>query len=593
MKQGLLNSITPILTSLLTLAYSANVNSAPCLSILDYTTPSDTIFDDTGFATAITAAQIEGSAICLPAGNYKFNNTLVIPAGIQFRGAGTGDDPLQASNLTGSVLEYYGNDWAVKMNGSGAGLSDVLIYDASSNNAVGGVSVEADGVLVESSKMSNVLIFGFDQGEGMRLYAINDGGIAYNSFYDIRIRHANTGIHIQEEKINDDTFINSNKFIHGVVSGGGYDYGIRINGGNNNTFDGMVIEPPFSNIGHLVVTKGEFVGKEIRIEALQQQDGVPVVLFENGTRGSRVDGTFAGGLIKDFGDNDFALASHKNISVLNDGSNQFSNAAFSGVSGSSIPAWTLSGSPVITEGDAEILANHKVLSISGATELKPTAALKALAGSRLHSTVSFGIYAKTNVPNAVKTIFTTPNDSTVSSTAHPGDGQWHFVGMRAHVTRPATGSMDISPVILLDSANVELTTPTFTFGSERPSLHSASLPQLGGTLYGQLSHAVREIDGQSYLDDGIKRLVLPTSGNVFIADLSSLAIDPLPIQRINDLTADRFLKGSVVTLVFENNVTISSSAYINLSSTYSGKGSLQLLSLGNGTWIELSRTSLQ
>ena len=54
--------------------------------------------------------------------------------------------------------------------------------------------LQADGAVIESVTIANVLLYWFTSGVGIRLAATNGGGIAYCSFYDVRIRHALTAI---------------------------------------------------------------------------------------------------------------------------------------------------------------------------------------------------------------------------------------------------------------------------------------------------------------------------------------------------------------------------------------------------------------
>jgi len=48
--------------------------------------------------------------------------------------------------------------------------------------------------------MSNVFIYWFMGGTSLTLRARNEGGVAYNNFQNIRIRHASTGISFQAEE---------------------------------------------------------------------------------------------------------------------------------------------------------------------------------------------------------------------------------------------------------------------------------------------------------------------------------------------------------------------------------------------------------
>jgi hypothetical protein len=87
-------------------------------------------------------------------------------------------------------------------------------------------------------------------------------------------------------------------------------------------------------------------------------------------------------------------------------------------------------------------------------------------------------------------------------------------------------------------------------------------------------------------DNNVNYIVLPKEGNSFIMTGNT------DIHRINHSTNERFLKGTKITLLFDNaNVNILNGAYINLVSSYTSttNSSLELISMGNGTWRELNR----
>ena len=560
-----------------------------CISISDYTTPSDNQPDDTPFQHAMDYAQSIGVAICLPVGSYQLNNSLVIPAGVQLRGSGIGDTSSMTS-LSGSVIEYSGSSWAIKMSGSLSGIKDIRVSDTSNQTALGGINIESDGAAVEGINLNNVLIDGFEQGTGLQLYAKNNSQLTNSIFYDIRVIDAKVGINIEGDSSADSIY--SNRFIHGAISGSGFDYGIHIQTGHNNVFDGTVISPDSSQFGHIVVSDGELVCADCFIQATNQASDTPIIKLNNDTKGSRITGHLEGGFFSNLGDNSIHLASTGNISYRHTGINQLKNAAFNGVYNDLIPEWTFSGSPTVTEQSSEILIDHNVISVSGATELAPATPLTAFASSPLHSTINMGIYANTSVADTVK-IAVIDNNTTYTSTAHPGDGQWHFIGLSVPISDLTSGTRELTPTIALGGVNVELTAPKMTLGAqERPKFNADMLPDYGGTLYGQVAQSTHSVDEQHYLDNSVKRLVLPTTGNVFFANFSSLSTDPLTIHKINDLTESHFDNGSIITLIFETNVLINSSNDVALESTFSGKGSLRLLSLGDGTWKEISRTLL-
>ena len=83
-------------------------------------------------------------------------------------------------------------------------------------------------------------------------------------------------------------------------------------------------------------------------------------------------------------------------------------------------------------------------------------------------------------------------------------------------------------------------------------------------------------------------LVLNTAANYFTIDNINT------INRINHLLADRFPKGSVITLLFKNaGANVIPSAYIILKTGFTSvlNSSLTLISNGDGTWMEVQRNN--
>jgi len=115
---------------------------------------------------------------------------------------------------------------------------------------VGGGQECASGSGVESVIVRDALIFKFMNGSALTLQAMNSGGIAYASFENIRIRYAKLGIHLSADET---SFVNSNNFLRGAISGQMTDYAILAEGPgacNDNKFFGMVIEPSKTNVAY-------------------------------------------------------------------------------------------------------------------------------------------------------------------------------------------------------------------------------------------------------------------------------------------------------------------------------------------------------
>lgn len=551
------------------------------INVIDFGALGDGVNDDySAIQTAINQAATNGSHVLIPAGTYNCSSTITVPAGVQLIGEGRGQSSTQTPN-TGTIIKNTGTHLTVQITGSNAGLKDLTVYDTDNAGAAGGVQLLANGSLVESILLDNVLIFGFTDGDALHLKAENGGGLSYCTFEDIRVRHAKTGIHIEEGSSG---FVNSNAFYHGAVSGGGFDHCLFVEGGNNNVFHGTIFEPYSSNVGHLIIDEGSITGIDIRIEGTLQPIDKPLVKFSTSTYGSRLTGVYSGGLTVDEGDNFINFKSGKSLDFKNASSNLYTNSAFKGFDGTSVPNWDISSGVTIEVQPAEMLENHQVLKLTvpnGVTahlRPQPIDLPQALASS-IYDHVNFGAYIKTDQPNVVTTICKAPT-GIVTGGYHPGDSKWHSIGMTSLVDKTTPYDPKFyfqnttgSPVVIY------ITTPMLTFGLTETELAPKPLSTLGGQLFGPLSMSMQSGTTASFM-------VLPKDGNVFEIDGTT------SIYRINHLSADRFPKGTVITLLFNNaNVSVFNSVYIKLTGHFSSttNGSLTLVSLGDGTWREMNR----
>lgn len=551
------------------------------INVIDFGALGDGVNDDySAIQAAINQAATNGSHVLIPAGTYNCSSTITVPAGVQLIGEGRGQSSTQTPN-TGTIIKNTGAHLTVQITGSNAGLKDLTVYDTDNAGAAGGVQLLANGSLVESILLDNVLIFGFTDGDALHLKAENGGGLSYCTFEDIRVRHAKTGIHIEEGSSG---FVNSNAFYHGAVSGGGFDHCLFVEGGNNNVFHGTIFEPYTSNVGHLIIDEGSITGIDIRIEGTLQPIDKPLVKFSTSTYGSRLTGVYSGGLTVDEGDNFINFKSGKSLDFKNASSNLYTNSAFKGFNGTSVPNWDISTGVTIEVQPAEMLENHQVLKLtvpSGVTahlRPQPVDLPQALASS-IYDHVNFGAYIKTDQSNVVTTICKAPT-GIVTGGYHPGDSKWHSIGMTSLVNKTTSYDPKFyfqnttgSPVVIY------ITTPMLTFGLTETELAPKPLSTLGGQLFGPISMSMQSGTTASFM-------VLPKDGNVFEIDGTT------SIYRINHLLADRFPKGTVITLLFNNaNVSVFNSVYIKLTGHFSSttNGSLTLVSLGDGTWREMNR----
>ncbi len=555
------------------------------LNVIKFGATGNGITDDySAIQTAIDSAKSTGATVYFPAGVYNTSDTLKVGDGVTLLGEGTGATST-STPYHGSIIKNTASDLCILITGQNSTISNLTIYNNENTGGGDGVMVLANNENVESVIFKSVLIYGFTEGTGLNLEAINSGGISYCSFYDLRVRHAKTGILINQDAT---SFINSNSFFHGVISGGGFDYCLRILSGNNNIFNGLIMEPYTSTYGHLIVEGGEIIGNNMRIEGTQQLDSVPLVEFKSGTANSIISGTYGGGLTLDYGDNTIAFKSGKYTGFKDSGLNLFVNSSFHGLTNNTVPFWTFETTTGITLEvlDPVFEPNNKVIKItippSSSTYFKPSSSyLQEIYEASQYDQVSFGAYIKTDSKNAVTTTCKSPTGVNTGS-YHTGNGSWEFISMNSLVNRTAgyDAKFYLSNPSSSTSLVVYLSVPTLNFGNSLNTLTSAPLLSSGGIMTGTLTSGMVETTISSSF------IVLPKDGNLFEINGTNT------ISRINHLTADRFIKGTVVTLIFNDASTnVTNSGYIILLKGYTSQvnSTLTLVSLGNGTWRELDR----
>lgn len=214
-------------------------------------------------------------------------------------GAGRGPNPNTTPYL-GTIFWYTGTGAALAVTGSNASISNLTVYNKTGVATDGILFQAANNTLVESCTLSKILITGFVGGTALHLDASNKSGVTYCSFYDVRVRHAKIGIAISPDST---SFINSNSFFHGVISGGGFDTCLKVDGGNNNILYGTIMEPYTSTYGHWQINKGQIIGVYIRIEAIKLPKNLPVIYLSSQTADCQITGMYSGGLITNNGKN--------------------------------------------------------------------------------------------------------------------------------------------------------------------------------------------------------------------------------------------------------------------------------------------------
>lgn len=548
-----------------------------------------------------------GGTVILPKGNFLTKTSLTIPGGVTVRGQGYGSSPLAISfDSGGSVIGYCGTQYAVVITGHSASLENVAVYDwrypvgeyCDSVKAAGGVLIDADAHGVESTSMDNVLIYWFMGGTALTLRAQNGGIIAFSRFVDVKIRHAQSGILLSADE---DSVCNSNAFVGFTVWGGIDEYGLKAEGPgpcNMNTFYACEIEPSATELAHVYVTGSKTNVRllDVRLEgtAMSELDK-PLVIIDDSSYGNVMTGSIGHTNIKyDANRNPGVdLISAKTVPTDPAPLNVLWNAAFNSYDAEarSLAGWKTPGTNwniEVLPDDEALYADHQVLRIDklsygGAFKFEPD----QLPRSPAHSFVTFGIYARSSVPSSISAAMRYESGSIISSSSHSGSGDWEFIAMSALYDKDA-------PYFYFSiDGDVDVTAPTFVYGSAPAtpgaSLMSSSGAKMAGTLSMGLAKAYPPPEETKYY------WVLPNnSGNYFEVDTRG---EPSKtIIRLNYRTADRFPRGTVVTLLFgEAGHRVKDSGYIKLKGGTDfisvENSAITLISHGSASWTEVSRNA--
>mmetsp|Transcript_17250 Transcript_17250/g.39870 ORF Transcript_17250/g.39870 Transcript_17250/m.39870 type:complete len:355 (-) Transcript_17250:77-1141(-) len=353
----------------------------------------------------------------------------------------------------------------------------------------------------------------------------------------------------------------------------------------------MAVEPPDTNLAHIYVTGAKTNIKllDVRLEGTNMfVPRKPLVIVDDSSYGNVMTGMLGHTHVQaDFNRNPgINFMSAKSVGLDPAPLNHYWNAAFKGLIGNTLPGWTIPSNGIISiaseDEESLLYADHNVLSIKylGGGTFKLMA--DVLPRSPGHSMATFGIYAKSIIPNSICAAMRYESGSIISSASHSGSGDWEFIGMSALYDQNA-------PYFYFSiTGDVNVTAPTFVYGqtpaTPGASFLSASGARMSGTLTMGVSTALAPPNGDRWL--------LPLKeGNIFLMDMDG---NPdRDIRRINYRTADRFPRGTVATLMFEGPGTkVVHNAYIKLknnenfvSTTHS---SLTLMASGT-TWTEISR----
>ena len=207
---------------------------------------------------------------------------------------------------------------------------------------------------------------------------------------------------------------------------------------------------------------------------------------------------------------------------------------------------------------------------------------------------AFGMFVNTSQYGPVVATMKSPSGSLVASASHPGDGNWRFIGMASGFD-PSNGPL---PKFYFqndqnsDPLVVHVTAPAFAFGRSAPSVGSAAGSNVGGytslVANGGITGRSSTVE-QSQLSLPTGELTLQRDANLFIVGLTTNS----NIRRLNQKAADRFLAGTVITLVFEQSgVHIRHGGYLSLHSETdwisTAGASMTMFAKPSGTWQEIS-----
>ena len=587
-------------------------NGTSCdISVLDFGAIGDGVSDDTSaLQGAINAASVLGKVVCFPAGLYATSHTLLVPAGVSLRGEGMGTNPRAPNLASGSIIGYCGTGYAVELRNAHNAVLEGLVVATTFGcpdpaAALGGVLLNGTGPVggVESATLRNVFIFRFWGGAGLTLLAESGGGVAYCSFFDVRVRHALTGIHLSATG-NGGSFVNSNTFFHGAVSGGGYDYGIRLSGPgacNNNIFIGTVVEPYTTTYGHIFVEGAisQLQCSGCRVEGASLGDFDPLLVFSGETYGSVWDGGITDGGRIDADPLNHDLRGCHGLNMRPSTRNLFPNSGFVGAgnrygsSDDTPPFWLTTGAISVTVSTSSAswwIGNRKTSSPpplpNGAFSLNISVAPGTIATLKPESAdglwpPSRASFLECSVGAWMRTCRSSSSIRAVATSIGPNgvesgspllqDGEWHYVGLTGGLPDPLGASPHPTAIFYFTHEGspgssqeecVEVALPTFTFGRSTISARESQvLTDQGGQVQGTLFLGLSEVSLQAS-----SHWVVEKSGNTFAVTAATVANGgSTTLARLNADSDERMPAGTTIQFVFEvAGITVVDSAYIDL-----------------------------
>lgn len=335
--------------------------------------------------------------------------------------------------------------------------------------------------------------------------------------------------------------------------------------------------------------------------------GRPLIIIDDSSYGNIMNGVLGHSNIQaDFNRNPgITFTTNKMVGVHPSPSNLLWNDGFHGLTadltngGGSMNGWSMPGQNwfgTVLDLSEDIYPNHRVLAIDyrgwgGPFKLQP----QNLPPSPAHSYVTFGVFVRSSVPNAISAVMRSQHGSIMSSSSNTGTpNKWEWVGMSSLYDK--TNPYFYFNII----GDVEITAPYFAYGKAQAVPGTSFLSTSGGQIAGTLTLGV--VDGfvppgsNKPLNANVNEWTLPTSdGNHFIVDSSSTTGSDTLVTRINAVGSTRFAKGTLITLLFPYaGITVKGNgSYIKLLNqqdfTSTVHSSLSLLAKESGTWVEVSR----
>ena len=651
--------------------YENTATSQGGLTFTPETYAPDTVTDWREYIqAALDAAYEVGGEVILDAKSYQISDKITIRQGVTLRGSGRGETAFGAGPSKGTVIRCTGaNTRAVEVRGAFAAVCDLAII-GESRFAGTSHGLVFDGVgdgssseyLLESCYVNNVLIHSCNY--GLYLVAGNAGSVTYSNFCNIRIRDCqeHMKIHIMSANAiysnvdNDGNpfsaetgFINSNKF-SGLYMSGFAKYGLhivsekqtaQIDGAdvflpaNNLLFDGVVIEPPYSEFGHIVLEGGgsQVRMHDIRIEALNQGvnfNDTPIVKLGEGVNSCWFNMDQQSVTMVDLGyNNTFEVKGSKSAFITPNSDNLYTNVPLVGLKDNAgtweLPGWTIEEQFVGAVGSyawRPLETGSNITLQYSATERQD--GYKALEfvvppkyQLRMYQNVDRDIYKLDNVTVHCWAITTDREDlqwtyqdektPIVASGASYGTaqfgGDYEPIGGWFPVRDPNDVSYYRIPIFCQnvaeegsgDNITFTVTQPQFVKGTIPKNIPERYMTEKGGTFYGPVGYnmveSVLPITESAEWTDAVGSIVLPLEGSFF-----EFAEAGFTIQKINS-NIKRFPRGSQITLYFGvAGPSIVESTLIKLHSPFTAQegDAITLYSrYGDGVWEEVSRSSRQ